>query len=57
LLDAGAGRLAGRRLRADAADVPERVGCAAGLTLEEAQAERDRLVALRDRLLVWLADA
>lgn len=40
----------GRAMRAAAAAIPARVGCAVGLSAAEAEEQRRRLIALRDRL-------
>ena len=45
---------AGRALGTQAADVPLAIGKAAGLSREDAVAERERLIALRDRLEAFL---
>ena len=45
---------AGRSLGARASDIPLAIGQAAGMNREDARAERDRLVALRDRLEAFL---
>lgn len=47
----------GRALGERAAEVPLQIGRAAGLTVEQAREERDRLAALRDRLHAWLGEA
>lgn len=46
----------GRALGAQAADIPLAIGKAAGMSRAEAAQERERLVALRDRLEAFLAD-
>lgn len=47
---------AGRALGAQAADIPLAIGKAAGMSRAEAAQERERLVALRDRLEAFLAE-
>lgn len=48
---------AGRALGSRAAEIPRAIGTAAGLSRGDAEAERARLVALRDRLEAFLAPA
>ena len=47
---------AGRALREAALPIPERIGCALDLSTAEAQAQRQSLIALRDRLERTLAE-
>ena len=47
---------AGRALGAQAADIPLAIGKAAGMSRAEAAQERERLLALRDRLEAFLAE-
>ena len=47
---------AGRALREAALPIPERIGCALDLSAAEAQAQRQSLIALRDRLERTLAE-
>lgn len=46
----------GRALGERAAGIPAKIGAAAGLSPEEAHAERNRLVTLRDQLQAWLGE-